>query len=150
MHTSISSHGCTICEDSRRNGTEKPTRFHRWITLCDELSTALLSTSRELLVNVGNAEERLGHLKELVTVGHRLFALERALADTSKLAGDASLGTEGEALAPHLGRLLELVQKLDCVPLGAAADQKHAGDEEVPRQPWSESHVMDDGAVEIE
>lgn len=139
MNPAIPSPSPVIFKDSHSDGAERLSRLHRWITLCDELSCALLATSRNLLANAGNAEERLDYLKELVTVGHRLFALERSLADTSELAGDASRGTDGEALHPHLGRLLELVQKLDCVPQGASdAHQNHEGDEEVPRQPWSE------------
>ncbi|MCX7625455.1 MAG: hypothetical protein N2Z21_04515 [Candidatus Sumerlaeaceae bacterium] len=122
-------------------------RLDRWITLCDELSTALLSTSRNLVASECSVDERLDYLKELVTVGHRLFALERALADTPKLAGDVQPAPDEETFQPLLAQLIELAQKLEFPPhAGVMEDRELEKPKDAPLQFSSELADPPDGA----
>jgi hypothetical protein len=103
-------------------------RRDRWISLCDLLSEAVLDASREALTPACPAADRLDAMKEIVTVAHRLFALERALADTPQLAGD---GVGSIDLAAFQERLDELLRTTDgCTgetSAGHTADAAGAG-----------------------
>jgi len=81
-------------------------RRDRWISLCDLLSDAVLDVSHEALTPASPAADRLDAMKEIVTVAHRLFALERALADTPQLAGDGAGSIDLAAFQERLNELL--------------------------------------------
>lgn len=101
------------CEYAQTGQTDvPPSRLSRWVAFCDELSAALLATSRQLLAASADANERLDHLKELVNIGHRLFALERTLAATPALAGDAAAPTNSVELGEQIAQFLQLARQI--------------------------------------
>ncbi|MGB9691413.1 MAG: hypothetical protein ACPL7D_04530 [Candidatus Sumerlaeaceae bacterium] len=85
-------------------------RFTRWITLCDELSLALLEAAREALRQSTQPLDRVDALKEIVTVGHRLFTLERALAITPRLAGEQESTSNPAILAQRFEEFLRMTR----------------------------------------
>jgi hypothetical protein len=100
------------CENAQTGQTDvPPSRLSRWVAFCDELSAALLATGRQLLAASADANERLDHLKELVNIGYRLFALERTLAATPALAGDAA-PTNSVELGEQIAQFLQLARQI--------------------------------------
>lgn len=77
-------------------------RRGRWVALCDALLLALTTNSHASIETAQTPLERLDALKDAVSVAHRLFALERALAETPELASDAPAAPLLPAFADRL------------------------------------------------
>ncbi len=126
----------SLAESELATPRPQRSRLGRWITLSDELSSALLEAAREALTNGGSALDRIDAMKEIVTVGHRLFALERVLADTPRLAGDGALGVNQALVAQRLEEFLQVARTQR--PNETPQDERHVSDQDMALSDVSE------------
>lgn len=91
------------------------TRSTQWIDLCAFLLNSLSGTAKEALQAASDHDARLDILKDVVTTAHRLFSLERALADKPTLAGE-NAPSEFGAVGDRLRQFLAEIEKSS--PLG--------------------------------